>query len=483
MSANPAMPLPTPAAVRETVRARLQARYRLLILGAAAGLLTVLVIAQATNAYATAYRLFEDIAVRDSTKVDAAEQALQNIASASQATADYAALTSDTPLFEAAQNNIFRFFHDFRDEMFILRSNLESAEEETAFTVADTYAYSRFWRHVSNLLSQRSNADAARREYLSADNHLRNRIIPALQRLEAVNFDKLVDAGNQAGAVINTQIFLLLIPALGLALLLTYISFRVRQTVRRYITPGIDAAMILGWVLLILMFLELSALSSSLERMTLSAYANISGASRALVVANQANRAESSAIIDSGRADYWYSLFDENLNSVELRLCGQTGCATESFVTPAGSTTLINQTTYTNAINISPENRALIDGLTPLIATVSSTSEVFALEEARIAFTDFLRVNTELRKLIAADDLERATLINTKVEPGNSEEAFARFAENIEEARSLNRLVFDNIWFTQQNTLPRNQVLYGLVGYALVILCVLLGVYHRYREL
>lgn len=480
MSSNVAVPLPTPAAVRETVNARLQTRYRLLIMGGGAILLALLVIAQATNAYATSYRLFEDIAVRNSTKVDAAEQALQNIASASQATADYAALTSDTPLYEAAQNNIFRYFHDFRGEMFILRSNLESTEEESAFTVADTYTYSRFWRHVSNLLSQRSDLDAARREYLSADNHLRNRIIPALQQLEALNFDKMVESGNQAGAIINTQIVLLAIPALALALLLTFISFRVRQIVHRYLTPGIDAAMILGWVLLLLMFLELASLSSDIERMTLDAYANISGSSRALVVANQANRAESSAIIDSGRADYWYPVWDENVTSVELRLCGLPGCMDEPFIDQFGN---INTNTLSNARAISQEDQAAIEGLTPLIANITTFGELQALEEARVAFNDYRQVNTELRKLIVAADLEKATLLNTKIETGTSEEAFNRFVENVQEARSLNRLVFDEIWFAQQNALPRNQVLYGVVGYGLLIICVLLGVFHRYREL
>jgi hypothetical protein len=479
MSANVAVP--TPAAVRETVSARLQTRYRLLIMGGVSVLLSFIVIAQATNAYATAYNLFEDIAVRNSTKVDAAEQALQNIASASQATADYAVLTSDTPLYEAAQNNIFRYFNDFRDQMFILRSNLESAEEETAFTVADTYTYSRFWRHVSNLLSQRSNLDAARREYLSADNHLRNRIIPALQQLEAVNFDEMVESSNQAGAVINTQIVLLAIPALALALLLTFISFRVRQIVHRYITPGIDAAMILGWVLLLLMFLELASLSGSLEQMTLDAYANISGSSRALVAANQANRAESSAIIDSGRADYWYTIWDENVASVELRLCGQPGCTDEPFLD--STTNRINVTALNNARAISPENLEAIDGLTPLIAGINTVGELQALEDARVVFNNYRRANIELRKLIAADDLAKATLLNTKIESGTSEDAFNSFVQNIEEARSLNRLVFDEIWFAQQNALPRNQVLYGVVGYGLVIVLVLVGVYHRYREL
>lgn len=466
----------TPAAVRESMGARLQTRYRLLIMGVAASALAFIVILQAVNAYGTSYRLFEDIAVRSSTKVDAAEQALQYLANASQATADYAALTSDTPLFEAAQNNIFRNFHRFRDEMFVLRSNLQGQEEETAFTVADTYAYSRFWRHVSNLLSQRSDAEAARREYLAADNHLRNRIVPALQQLEAVNFERMVEAGNQAGAVINTQIILLAIPALALAALLTYLSFRVRGIVRRYITPGIDAAMILAWALLALTLLNLAALPGSLERMTLDSYANISANSRVLVQVNDANRAESSAIIDSGRADYWYSLFDEHIASIELRVCGAPGCMNEPFIVDnAANANVINQ-----AARVSP---GAIDGMTPLMANLTSYEELQALEDARVAFADYRRANTEIRDLMARGDMEKATLLNTKVESGTSEEAFNRFTLAVADARSHSREVFDAIWDAQQNTLPRNQALYGVIGYGLVIVFVLLGVYHRYREL
>jgi hypothetical protein len=135
------------------------------------------------------------------------------------------------------------------------------------------------------------------------------------------------------------------------------------------------------------------------------------------------------------------------------------------------------------ASSISNEDSDRIDGITPLLANINSGDEVRALEDARIAFNDYRQANTELRALLDNGDLEKATLFNTKAEPGTSEEAFNRFVTNIETARALNRTVFDDIWFAQRAVLPRNQVLYGVAAYGLVIVLVLAGVYHRYREL
>lgn len=457
-----------------------QSRYRLIASGGIALLVALLVIVLAVSAYNTTYALFQSIAVLNSTNVDAAEQALQYLANTSQATADYAALTSDTPLFEQAQNNIFRNFHRYRDEMFILRENLHTPEDETAFTVADTYTYSRFWRHVSNLLSQRSNIDAARREYLSADNHLRNRIIPALQELEALNFQAMVDEGEQAEATITSQVIFLAIPAVGLALGLTYLSFWLRQKVRRYLTPGIDAAAILGWVLIGLMILNLTQMPGQIHTMIRDSYYSISGSSRVLVVANQANRAESSAIIDYLRPKYWYQFFDDNIQSVELRLCGAPGCTDQSFL--FASTDEPSEAAIATAQQIS-EDSGILNGLVPLMANITFPGEVAALEQARLAFIDYRAVNTQLRDLIKANDLTGAVELNTSADAGGSEEAFGRFAQAMEQVRSINRAVFDDIWNTQRDALPRNQVIYGVVGYLLVMLFVVLGVYHRYREL
>jgi hypothetical protein len=458
-----------------------QSRYRLIVSGGIALLVALLVIVLAVSAYNTAYALFESIAVVNSTNVDAAEQALQYLANASQATADYAALTSDTPLFEQAQNNIFRNFHRFRDEMFILRENLHTPEDETAFTVADTYTYSRFWRHVSNLLSQRSNIDAARREYLSADNHLRNRIIPALQELEKLNFQAMVDEGERAEATITSQVIALAIPAVGLALGLTVLSFWLRQKVRRYLTPGIDAAAILGWVLIGLIVLNLTQMPGQLRTMIRDSYYSISGSSRVLVVANQANRAESSTIIDFLRPKYWYQIFDDNVQSVELRLCGAPGCTDQSFLA-SGTADTPNPSAVSTAQQIS-ESSEILGGLVPLMANITFAGEAAALERARLAFLDYRAVNTQLRDLMKANDLTSAVELNTRADAGGSEEAFGRFVQAIEQVRSINRAIFDDIWNTQREALPRNQLLFGVAGYLVVMVFIILGVYHRYREL
>jgi hypothetical protein len=467
---------------QRTRRAALQTRHSLLASGALAVLLALLVIAQTTSAYQTAYNLFQQIAVINSTKVNAAEEALQRLANTSQATADYTALSSDTPLYEQAQNNIFRNFQDYRDQMFILESNLESADEHTAFTVADTYTYSRFWRHVSNLMAQRSDLTAARQEYLFADAQLRNRIIPALQELEALNFNDMVDAGKTAGSSITGQVIALFILGGALGVALTYLSFWLRGKVRRYLTPEIDVAMVLSWVLLIVTATNLLALPAQLQTMTQDAYFSISGASRVLVAANQANRAESSAIIDQERSGAWYQQFDDDMKSVELRLCGAPGCTANSFV-EAGSAATPSTAAVTSARTISAENSAAIDGITPLMGNINFPGEAAVLEKARLAYLDYIATDVTLRQDISAGNIDDAITLNTDTSPGTSEEAFNRFVKAMDELRTINSQVFNDIWNEQRDALPRNQAVYGIIGYLLVMGLVGLGVNHRYREL
>ncbi len=480
MTAIPANTTPAQPARRK--RAMLQTRYTLVASGVLAVLLALLVIGQTSNAYQTAYNLFQQIAVINSTKVNAAEEALQRLANTSQATADYTALSSDTPLFEQAQNNIFRNFQDYRDQMFILQSNLESSDEHTAFTVADTYTYSRFWRHVSNLMSQRSDPAAARREYLFADAQLRNRIVPALQELEALNFNDMVDAGNNAGSSITGQVILLFILGGALGLTLTYLSFWLRGKVRRYLTPAIDGAMVISWVLLILTASNLLSLPNQLRIMTQDAYYSISGASRVLVVANQANRAESSAIIDQERSGDWYKQFDENMQSVELRLCGAVGCTANSFLVN-GTADSPSSAAVASARTITRQNSDAIDGIAVLMGNITFPGEAAVLERARLAYVDFMNTDVTLRQDIDAGNMDDAVVLNTDASPGTSEEAFGRFVKAMDELRSINRAVFDDIWDEQREALPRNQVLFGIIGYLAVIGFIGLGVYHRYREL
>ncbi len=470
--------IPAPA-VTARPRRVLQARQRLLLLGAAAFALALLTLLLAVNAYGTTYALFRGIIDVNSTTVDASESALADIAQASQAAADYAVLSSSTPLYEQSQTDIFRYFSLFRDELFTLRSNLQNDDERTAFTTAETFTYSRFWRHVSDLVAQRSNDAVARQEFLDADNHVRNWINPALQELENLNFQEMVAAGSNAGTSITVQVLIMAIPALALALLLTYLSYSVRQKVHRYLTPGIDAAVVLGWVLLLLMVINLLTAPSQLHTMINDAYLNVSASSRVLVDANLANRAESSELLDTERADAWNKLFDQAASRVELRLCGQAGCLNTAFAERSTA----NPAAVSNAQNISAANAAQIDDISPLMANLTVDGQASTLEQARQAFLDFKTVNANLRTLITSKQTDAAIALNTNTDPGTSQEAFDRFVTAISSVRDMNRSVFDQVGQAASSALQTNRILFGFVGYALIAVLVLVGVNQRYREL
>jgi hypothetical protein len=440
---------------------RPQTRYSLIIGGFVAALFTLISAYTIFNAYNTAFALFESIAVFYAPKVNASENALQYLARTSQAMADYTALSSDTPLYEQAVNNIFRNFNSYRDELFILRTNLESDEERAAFLVADTFTYSRFWRHVGNLIEGRSDIDLARREYLAADNNLRNRIVPALEDLEAINVELMLDASTNAGTNITIQMVFVAMAGFSLAIVSTGLSFWLRGKIRRYVTPALDLAMIAAWAVPILILLEFAALPAQLDEMTGEAYNSISGSSRVLVAGDLANRSESSAIIDVERADYWFGQFDSNIENLELRLCGAVGCTETSFI-GLGSSNLSNTT---------------------LIANVAFEGEIEALEEARLALLEYIGIHQSLKAQIEAGDMDSALALNTSGEAGSSEEAYSRFVAKMQDVQEINRQVFDAIWAEQRASLPRNQLIYGIIASVLIVVLTAIGVNNRYREL
>lgn len=473
-----ASPTLKPARVKARA-AGLQSRYRLIGGGIVLLIATILVIIQAVNAYRISYNLFSDIAVVNSANVDAAELALEYLASTSQATADYTALTPDNPIFEQALISIFRDFHSYRDQMFILKGNVKTDAERTAFNVADTYTYSRYWRHISNLMAQRSNIELARKQYLFADDHLRNQIIPSLEKLEALNFDGMARTGEQAGGVMTVQAVILGVLVIGLAIGLTVMSFWLRRKVRRYVTPGIDIAMVLTWVITLLMLGNLLSLPEQLRVMINDSYRSVSASSRVLVDANLANRAESTAVIFPERAADWYAVFDNSMALVELRICGQPKCMETTFLA-SGTSDTIDPGVARAARTISAEDSARIGNIIPLVGNVTFKSEAATLEQARLAYLTYHQINQQFRNLIDTGDVQGALDLNTG-EVGT--QAFQKFAQAITDERLINRAVFDQVWKQQQTSIPSNQGLYGVVAFIVVMLTVVVGVYHRYREL
>jgi len=119
---------------------------------------------------------------------------------------------------------------------------------------------------------------------------------------------------------------------------------------------------------------------------------------------------------------------------------------------------------------------------------VTFSGETQALEQARIAFQQFLAVNTNLRSLIQSNKMSDAIALNTSVDDATgtdqtSQDAFNQFATAINKVRDINHAVFDQVGQSATQTLQNNRILFGLVGYVLIGVLLLVGVYHRYREL
>jgi len=145
---------------------------------------------------------------------------------------------------------------------------------------------------------------------------------------------------------------------------------------------------------------------------------------------------------------------------------------------------VMRTTAITGAEAISSADSQRIDGIRPLVTNVTFSGEATALEAARQSLEDFREAHVNLRGQINSGDLEKAILFNTSADdPGSSQETFNRFVTAIEDLRQINRDVFDQTWAAQRDALNRNQLLLGLIGYALIAALIVVGVAHRYREL
>jgi hypothetical protein len=237
--------------------------------------------------------------------------------------------------------------------------------------------------------------------------------------------------------------------------------------------------MILGWVVALVMLGNLLSLPEQLRVMIDDSYRSVSASSRVLVDANLANRAESTAVIFPERSTNWYQVFDDSMAQVELRICGQPKCMESTFLLPGTSDT-VDPAVVRAARAISADDSARIGNIVPLVGNVTFKGEAAKLEEARLAYLTYRQIDQQFRNLIDTNDVQGALDLNTG-EVGT--QAFQKFAQAIIDERLINRAVFDQVWKQEQTSIPANQGLYGVVAYIIVMLLVVVGVYHRYREL
>jgi len=458
---------------------------RTLLIGSAIGviLLSLLAMLVVQNAYTSILNQVQEIVQVSSAKVDASEAALAAISAINSSASDFVATAADNPKHWASLDAVHASFQTFRDEMYAVRSNLQTEDERATYNKVEYFAFDQFWQHMGNLLTAEQNGDRATAisEYIIADNYLQNQIARYLLDLEKLNFDSMVANGRDARNLAQSVQASVGLIMFTVALALTALAFWLRFKVRRYVTPGEHRDVEAGWVVFLIAFAHFSAVPGQIDRMINDAYLSITASARVLATGNQTASAESAAIIDAGNADYWNRNFDAYRKSVEIRLCGVEGCTLATFLQP-GATDQIAPNVI-NAANSNTANAPLRDGIKPLVANVTFMGEARALEQARVAFADYLKINTQVRTLLQNKLVEDAVDLSTGSAVGQSDEAFVRFQKAMNAERAINRFYFDRTWTEIQAALRPGQTVLAIGGYALVILAVLAGVYQRVREL
>jgi hypothetical protein len=207
------------------------------------------------------------------------------------------------------------------------------------------------------------------------------------------------------------------------------------------------------------------------------AYYSITAAGRVIAQANEANLTESAVLNDTKNAAKWQQDFDHNINLIAVRMCGQPGCLAQPFTANYADTILPD--VAQRAESISKPNSEAIDRYIPLAGNVTFAYEAATLERARQALNKYLALDTQMRSLIANGKLSEATTLNTR----ESDAAFLNFIKEMEKEQQINRDVFNNLLVDQQLSLSSTRVIYGILGFLLMIVLIAVGIYHRYREL
>ena len=460
----------------------IQLRYRLVAGGLFTVILSLAIVFQATIAYSTAYGLFNDIAVKSTVKVDSSISALQHLATINKYAADLIGYTQVTDQ-QQALTNVQSEFQNFRDQMFTIRNGLSKPEEFTAYNAAEKLIYNDYWEHIIKIIDARSNnnKEVAVNEFNLADQVFEERITTSMATLGQMNYTSMLEAKANASRIILSQAFLLGAMGIGLAVFLTGLSIWLRWKIRRYLTPGIDLAAILSVLLTVIMVFQLAQLPEQLRVMVQDAYYSVTASARVISDASRANITESAALNDPANASQWQQKFDHFVQLVTLRICGQQNCLVRPFSKDGQDN--IDPAVAQIAKAVTQQDSIAIDNIIPLMGNITFTGEVTTLEQARLAYLDYLQIDKQTRGLLANNQLEEAIKLNTGRNPGQSDEAFFRFISLMEQEETINRNVFQQVWTEQQTALPLSQLLYGNLGLIIVILLSCFGVYHRFREL
>ncbi len=146
---------------------KIKTRHRLVLGASVIVILAIFAASRTLDVYNNAYQLFNGIVQQDSVRIDASEQALEHIASASTSAADFSTTADTNPAHKKALATVYSEFQQFRQNMFILHANLDDTEQ-AIYANIEQAVYNDFWPQVGLVISawQGGNQQAARDAYV-----------------------------------------------------------------------------------------------------------------------------------------------------------------------------------------------------------------------------------------------------------------------------------------------------------------------------
>jgi len=456
-------------------------RTRLALLTAIGLILITLAGAVAANFYQLIYQRFQDVAVSSRIKIQDSDAALQAIAQVSRDAIDAVITASTDPAkSRTAAAAVNTDFASFRQALFKVQGNLASDQENNTFTQAESAVYNDFWPHLTAMLAAQTRGDTANVsvEFSRANTALEQTVIPNLTAVEQDNFATMQLTQQVASGDMTIQLVILTILAAAAALLLTAISFWLRGKLRRYLTLGLDLAVVLAWICGVAMFIDLVKTPTQMKQLVTDSYYGVSATQRILAIATQSYRTESAEILDIPHAKtLWQPLFDQNDALVEQALCGYAGCVNQPFLW-LDNPNINSQIVYLANLKLPHDSNTTVP-VVPLVANVTYSGEPQAIENIRLAYLDYVTYDSQIRYEVALNLIPQAIILDT----GFAGVGFNAFTDAVNTEQQIKADQFDRIWHDIQNTLPTHEILFGIFGYGIAFLCLCVGVYQRYREL
>jgi hypothetical protein len=456
------------------------ARTKLWVCSAAGILGSLLIMILVTMAYQSSYDLFYSVRNQSSASVQAADRALSDIANVETDAVNFV-ITQDSNKAHADSNTALHSdFTKFRQDMFDLRSTVSSKDIENVKNV-ERLAYDEFWQHIGAMLSARSRQDTTTTisEFVAGAAVLNDDskgIFAYLRVIEQGNYNLMVSTEHEAGSTIGTWAFLVIVLGGSLAVWLSLISLWLRRRIKRYLTPGLDFAVILSWVCVIVVFSQLIELPSQMVKMVEDAYYSVSAANRAMTFANQANLVESALIAQPDQKGLWDAAFKNYNAKTLMAICGSDTCISDSLALHDGPT--IDQSAINEATSLKVIVQKAI-GITPLYANITFPGEADTLRQALQDYQTYLADDATLRNYVANGQLDFATTLDL----GQSDDHFTRFTKDMVHERDINQAVFDEVGQSIEDALPSARLVLGFVAYTLIIIGIGGGVLQRSREL